>query len=105
MNRITDDQFKKIQLIDKIFGSLSIQQLEEFSQSEQIIARLKGTDDNPQLLLSLIHERDLLVTDVAMLKNAVQSLSDDVRIMTKILAQMHESALDVNYLKSKHGLY
>lgn len=109
MKPVTDEQFQKIVLIDKIFGAVSIEALREFSESEQVVARLKGNEDNPQLLLSLIHERDVLATDNAQNKNDIQSLKSDVKDLIKavgiLFSQVPPYSNELSVLKSKHGVY
>lgn len=108
MKQITDEHFQKIVLLDKIFGSVSVEQLRELSESEQIVARLKGSEDNPQLLLTLIHERDLLAGDNVQNKNDILSLKADLQSLIKALNNTIFSApysAEFNNLKNKHGVY
>lgn len=107
MNQITDEQFKKIVLLDKLFGAVGVEQLRDFVESEQIVSRLSGTNDNPQLLLTLIHERDLLAADNAQNKQDIISLKNDVKSLVSSLAQLYVTpySSELNDLKNKHGIY
>jgi len=106
MNQITDEQFQKITLIDRLFGSISVEKLRDFVESEQIVSRLTGVEDNPQLLLTLIHERDLLAADNAQHKQDILSLRSDVNSLIKALSQLYNPySSELNDLKNKHGIY
>jgi len=107
MNPITDEQFQKITLLDKLFGSVSVDQLKEFLESEQIVARLKGIEDNPHILLNLVHDRDILMADNSQNKNDIVELKHDVKELVKALNQLYSIPYnsELQNLKSRHGVY
>lgn len=108
MNPITDEQFQKITLIDKLFGSISVEQLREITESEQIVSRLKGTENNPQILLSLIRERDILTMKVIAVESELAGIKADFQSLLRVL---HVDVFTPRYnqdfqnLKSKHNVY
>jgi len=108
MITLSHEQLEKINLIDKLFASIGIDQLKQLVESEQIVSRLKGTEDNPQLLLTLIHERDILITDNIRNKNDILALKTDFQTLVKVLQTdvfTPRYNQDFNNLKSKHGVY
>lgn len=108
MITISHDQLEKINLLDKLFGAMGVQELKDFVESEQVVAKLKGADDNPQILLKMVHEHDILMLDLAQAKNDIMTLKSDFRSLLKVL---HADVFtprynqDFNNLKSKHGVY
>jgi hypothetical protein len=105
---MTPDQLEKINLLDTIFGALSVTQLREFAESEKIVAKLKGTDQNPQMLCRLVQEHDVMMLDLMNTKNDLAALRIDFQNLIKVL---HADVFtprynqDFNTLKSKHGVY
>lgn len=108
MSPLTEEQFQKITLIDTLLGSVSVDQLRELAESAQIVSRLKGTENNPQILMTLIQEHHTLMLDYLAKKLELQSLKDDFQALIKVL---HADVFtprynqDFNNLKSKHGVY
>lgn len=108
MITLSHEQLEKINLLDKLFGAMSVDQLKEFTESEQIVAKLKGTQDNPQILLNIIHEYDTMKIDLMTAKSDITVLKTDFQSLIRIL---HTDVFsprynnDFNNLKNKHGVY
>jgi len=108
MITISHEQLEKINLLDKLFGALGVEQLKEFVESEQVVARLKGNEENPQLLLKIVHEHDIMMLDLMNAKSEIATLKSDFQSLIKVL---HADVFtprynqDFNNLKSKHGVY
>jgi len=108
MITMTNEQLEKIELLDKLFGALSVDQLKEFSESEQVVAILKGTNNNPELLKRLIQEHDVQMMDLMTLKADMSVLKNDFKELMKVL---NTTLFTVPYnqefqnLKSKHNIY
>ena len=107
MITMTDAQLQKIDLLDKLFGALSVEQLKEFTESEQVVARLKGTDQNPSILKRLVQEHDLQQMTINTLQNDLWSLKSDLQTVIKIIVKPTDSYVvsEFNNLKMKHGVY
>jgi mevalonate kinase len=108
MITMTGEQVDKIDLLDKLFGALSVEQLKAFTETEQVVAILKGTNQNPSILKRIIQEHDILYMDVMQLKTDNQVLKNDFKELMKAL----NTALftvpynqDFQNLKSRHSLY
>ena len=110
MITMTPDMLEKIDLIDRLFGAMSVDQLKEFTESEQIVARLKGTDANPGLLLKLVKENELHSLDSMNLRTELMQLKSDMQSLIRALNQTvfapaPQYNSDFNSLKSKHNVY
>jgi hypothetical protein len=108
MITLSHDQLDKINLLDKLFASMEVDQLRQLVESEQIVSRLKGTEDNPQVILNLVHEYDVMKIDLGNMRAEVSTLKSDFQSLLKVL---HADVFtprynqDFNNLKSKHGVY
>jgi hypothetical protein len=108
MITMTNDQLEKINLLDTLFSALNVDELKELANSEKIIAKLKGTNQNSQILCRLIQEHDMMITDVMYLKTEVQTLKTDLQALVKVL---HTDVFtqrfnqDFQNLKQKHNVY
>jgi hypothetical protein len=105
---MTNEQLEKIALLDKLFGALSIQQLREFAESEQVVARLKGTDQNPEIFKRLIQEHDIYSMDLMNAKSELMVLKTDFQSLMRVLNQTLFTPTfnqDFQNLKQKHSVY
>ena len=108
MITMTNEQISKIELLDKLFGALSVDQLKEYTESEQVVAILKGTNNNPGMLKRLIQEHDIQMMDIVTMKADIASLKSDLRSLIGVL---HTDVFTPRYnqdfinLKSKHQVY
>jgi hypothetical protein len=108
MITMTNEQIEKIDLLDKLFGALSVEQLKEFTESEQVVAILKGTNQNPMILHRLIQEHDIYAVDLMDLKAEVSTLKNDFKELMKVLNTTLFTVpynQDFQNLKSKHSVY
>jgi len=107
MITMTNEQLEKIDLLDKLFGAMSIEQLREFTESEQVVAILKGTNHNPGLLRRLVQEHDILSMDVVTLKSDLTQFKYDFQNIIKAIDKPYDPNNISNFqaLKSKNGIY
>ena len=108
MITISHEELEKINLLDKLFGALDVEQLKEFVESEQVVARLKGGEENPQLLLKIVHEHDVMMLDFLNAKSEIATLKIDFQSLIKVLhADIFTPRYnqDFNTLKSKYSVY
>lgn len=104
---MTNDQHEKIELLDKLFGALSLSQLKEFTESEQIVAVLKGTNNNPGILKKIVQDNDIHMMDIMQMKSEIMVLRSDLNSLIKLVLKPYDynSANDAQVLKSKAGVY
>lgn len=108
MITLSHEQLEKINLLDKLFGAMSVDQLKEFTESEQIVAKLKGSQDNPQILLNLVHEYDTMKLDLMTARGDITTLKADFQALLRVLhsdvfTPMYN--MDFQNLKNKYGVY
>jgi hypothetical protein len=104
---LNQEQTEKLQLIDVLFSSLSVDQLKEIAESEKIVAILKGTDSSISVLSKLINEFNTVQMEASVTKNEVMSLKSDLHVLIKLVFKPydHSSYGDSSALKSKYGVY
>lgn len=108
MITLSHEQLEKINLLDRLFASMGTDQLRQLVESEQIVSKLRGTEDNPQIILNLVHEYDIMKLDLMASKADITALKSDFHALLKVL---HTDVFtprynqDFNNLKSKHGIY
>jgi hypothetical protein len=107
MITMTNEQLEKIKLLDALFGALSLDQLKQFTESEQIIAILKGTNQNPEIFKRLIQEHDNQMMTVMQLQGDISTLRYDVQQLVRIVLKPYDSmsVSDAQTLKSKFSVY
>jgi hypothetical protein len=107
MISLTSEQIEKVRLLDKMFDSLGIEQLRELSESEQIVARLKGTQENSNVLTKLINDNIQHSADLMNLRSELYTLKSDFQVLTKLMLKPFEynAINDAQSLKSKYGIY
>jgi len=108
MISLTAEQTEKLHLLDKFFGAISLEDLKELVECEQVVAKLKGADQNPQIIMRLIQEHDMLYVDSMNTKNEVMVLKDDFQTLLRALNHTLFSPQyndNFNSLKNKHGVY
>lgn len=107
MITMTDDQHKKIDLLDSIFSALTVEQLKEIAESEQVVAKLKGTSLDPGLLRKLIQDQEHYSVELMKLDSEIQALKYNLQTLTKLMLKPYDysSQLDAQNLKSNMGIY
>ncbi len=107
MITMTNEQIEKIDLLDRLFGAFNIEQLKEITETEQVVAILKGTNNNPGILKRLIQEHDILHIDTMNLKSETAVLRSDIQTLAKLVLKPYDynSANDAQTLKSKYSIF
>lgn len=107
MIAITIEQTEKIRLLDRLLGALSIEQIRQLSESEEIIAKLKGTNDNIGILQQLVSDSNTHAMELMNLRNELYTMKSDLQSLIKLTLKPYEynSANDAQSLKSKYSIY
>lgn len=108
MITLSADQVAKIEILDKLFSNLDLNQLQQFAESELVVAKLKGGDDHSMILINLLREHDTLCVDVIDMKNELSSLRADFQALVKAInQQLYSPKYDNEFtsLKSKYSIY
>ena len=109
MITMTDEQLEKIKLLDSLFGAIGLETLKEFAESEKIVARLKGTDQNPGLLMRLVQENEIHGMYISSLQTEIMVMKEDVKNLIKVVNILVSTPQpyiqDLQVLKSKYSIY
>lgn len=108
MITLTHSQVAKIEVLDKLLSAIDLDQLKQLSESEQVVAKLKGTQPDSHILINLIREHDTMFVDLAHVNAELVTLRADFQALVKVL---HADVFtprynqDSNTIKSKYGIY
>lgn len=104
---LTNEQNEKIALLDRLFGALSVEQLKEITETEQVVAILRGSKENPDILRKLISENATMSSDIMMLRGDVVTMRADLQVLAKLIMKPYDynSASDAQALKSRLNIY
>jgi hypothetical protein len=109
MITLTQLQLDKIVLLDKLFNSADINQLREISESEQVVAKLRGEDLQPALFTELLREHNNTLADISGLRTELRMLKNDLSDLIWAVNHMSTSIPPPNdrlqCLKSKYNVY
>lgn len=110
MITMTPDLLEKIKLLDRLFGAMDLEQLKAYTESEQIVAKLKGTDQSPDLLMKLVKENELHSMDSINLRTDLMNLKQDMQTLIRALSQTvfapaPQYNSEFGILKNKHSVY
>ena len=109
MITMTNDQLEKIDFIDTLFGALDLAQIKELAETEQVVAKLKGTNLNPGLLKRLVQENDHHSVEIMKLNGDIMTLKADVQNLIRAVNTLASIptpySQDLQNLKSKYGIY
>lgn len=103
----TNITMDKIRLLDKLLGALSQEDLQTITETEMVVAKLKGTTDNPRLLENLINEHVEMNSNFITLQGELWSTKEEMKTLIKILVKPYEPYVvsEFNNLKNKYGIY
>jgi Mg-chelatase subunit ChlI len=106
MITMSNEQLMKIELLDRLFGSVDLATLTAFVESEQVVAKLKGVEQNPEIFMRLIRDQDVQSLDIMNLKNELASLKGDFSSLLKALNMtVFSYSQEMQNLKQKHNVY
>ena len=108
MITMTNDQLQKIDLLDTLFGSLSVAQLKELTEQECVASKLRGDNTNPGILRGLIRDNEYMTVDIMNAKAEIGVMKSDFQQLLKILdttlfAPIYNN--EFHSLKQKHNIY
>ena len=107
MITMTNEQHEKIKVLDQLFGAMDLEQLKEFTSSEKVVAILKGTNQNPEILKNLLQEHSEYMMKISSLQADLMTLRSDIQVLIKLVLKPYDysSQGDANMLKSKYAIY
>jgi len=103
---IDDETRKKINALDKLLGCYTSDELQESMNGDLVAAKLKGINNNSQLLSTVVSELDAKQLAVAQLQSDMITMKADFAMLLKILNQTTLAyTTDFHNLKQKHNVY
>lgn len=105
---LTNEELEKLGLLDRLFSTLSVEQLKELIERQEIIEKLKGTNQNPVIFTRLFQEHNTCASDLITLQNEVFNLKSDLHVLIRAINSVVFTApysQDFHALKNKHGIY
>lgn len=108
MITLSADQIGKIEILDRLFSNLDLDQLRQLSESELVVAKLRGGNDGSMILINLIREHDTLCIDIMDVKNQLIELKDAMQVLIRVLQNdvfTPRYSNDFQTLKSKYNVY
>jgi len=107
MITLTNEQIEKIDLLDKLFGAFDSKQLKDFTETEEVVAKLKGTNANPGILKRIIQEHDIMMSQMSTVQNDLMMLRADMQTLIKAVDKPYDMGYQNLFqnLKSRHSIY
>ena len=109
MITFTEEEFKKIDMIGKVFTAFNTDDLKELVESEEIVAKLQGKPLASNVIRRIIDDNNLAHSELISLRIELQGLRTDIQMLIKPLKQLYETvpaySQELQNLKSKYGVY
>ncbi len=103
-----DEQLRlKLEILDKILSSIDIESLKQFSESEEIVAKLKGSNAEVHTIMSIIEQHNRMTVELSSLRNDLQMLKSDFQNLLQVVVKPYESHIPstVTNLKNRYYVY
>lgn len=104
---LTEDQIRKLELVDILFESLDVEELKKLAETELVVDRLKGTSVSRTPLKDLYYQHTELQKRVTSLQGELSSVQYDIQLLVRTVLKPYDytSQSDVQTLKSKYHVY
>lgn len=109
---MTNDDLEKFKLVDRVFRSLSLDEIKSMLSADLIIDKLKGTDDGPGTIVSAFQELRVLRVEIMNLRIEHDILKEDFKAALKVIHTLSQPVMpiapysvELQTLKSKYGVY
>lgn len=85
MYHLSDEQLRKLELLDRLFLVMSVAQLTTFVEKEEVVARLAGTLTTGKPFSNLYNDSQNMQSELITLRAQVRQQSDDFNTLLRIL--------------------
>ena len=100
------EDHEKIKLLDILFNTIDVQTLKSYTESEEVVAKLKGISSGQGILNELVNAQSMLHVDSMNLRAEIFSLKSDMATLVKCLnSSIYGYNQDFQNLKQKHNVY
>ena len=118
MITLTKDQLEKIDLLDSLFNAFDVRQLKEFTESEQVVATLRGSESELRLLREIADTHNKMINSISILDTDSYSIKSDFIILLRAVSaltvhidgtnqsgQSVHNSYELQNLKNKYGVF
>lgn len=106
MMTLNADDYEKIRLLDILFNTIDVQTLKSYTESEEVVAKLKGIPTGPGILNELVSTQTMLHVDSMNMRAEITILKADLGTLIKCLnSSIYGYNQDFQNLKQKHNVY
>ena len=104
---LTENEKKKLEMIDTFFSYIDVPTLKAFAESEQVVGKLKGYDANNGIISNLFKSNSEMDQKIKSLETELSSIKNDLFIIVKALNKPFEQNIhiDFNILKNRLGVF
>jgi hypothetical protein len=104
---LTQQDREKLELLDTILSSISVERLKELAEEEAVVAALKGDKQQGYILRQLVDEHNTMYTDLMNTRLEMQTLKNDMIAVIKAISNLYNPPYnqELQSIKSKYGVY
>lgn len=108
MISLTREQLEKIQILDTFLSAVTLDDLKKMAETDMVVAKLRGVDQNTNILDKLIQEHNSMNTDIMYLSTQMAMMKNDFQTLLRALNQTlftPQYNSDFSTLINKHSAY
>ena len=107
MITLSTDQVAKIEILDKLFSGLDIEQLNQLLESDLIISKLRSNADDMHFFKDIMANLNSREAEIMSLRSEVTMLKNDLKDVIAAVYKPFDPNASMNFsnLKNKHGIY
>ncbi len=109
MINLTEEEKKKLELLDVLFHTTSVEELQKLADVEKNVQKLKGDNKKPTTFSDLMNDYNNISATTISLQMEIYSLKTDltniVKVLNTIINMPTPCHIDFHTLKSKYGVY
>jgi hypothetical protein len=113
---LTPDDQEKLELIERVFNSLTKEEISDFLSQDVVVGKLKGIPDRMGVLTSLVFDnsnQDMIMTnlqhEVLSLRGELMTMKSDMLILIKYMNEKFQGysnqQSEFNSMKGRYGVY
>lgn len=82
---LSEEQLEKLKLLDRLFAAMSVTQLSELVEKEEVVAKLSGKDATVNLFQNLYINAQYMEGELANLRTQNRQVAEDFDSLLRIL--------------------
>jgi hypothetical protein len=109
MINLTEEQKKKVELLDILFHTASVEELQQMADLERNVLKLKGENKKPSTFTDFVNDYNNISATTISSQMEIWNLKTDLTNIVKVLNTIMNTPVPYNQdfqtLKSKYGVY